>query len=301
MSDKKQNIHLALAAIIRDVNAVGKTRKNEQQGFKFRGIEDLLNELHPIFSAHGVLCVPFTESYEHISTVNAKGNTVIRVFLKAGYRFTASDGSIVEATALGEGLDTGDKATPKAHSMALKTVLCQTFLVPTEDVVDADAYSPTVDAAGELRRSQYDGKSLVELSAQRDQLIATKERIPAELLGKISELRADEEDKKITEAPAAEAAPVEVIEKSKRAQSKKADKPAEPAPAEEKKTEDPVLAYVLQKVPTHKGIAIRDLSPEQLDLINTSWCEKYAEKIATDPGRKADSDAIKAAIALHKK
>lgn len=144
------NIYLALAAILRDMDAVAKERKNEAQGFKFRGIEDVYNALHPIFAAHGVTCIPIIEKVDLSEYTNTKGNKVFRSLVTAGYRFMASDGSYVDSKTVGEGMDHGDKATPKALSMAHKYVLFQTFLIPTADLMDADFYEPTVDPRGEL-------------------------------------------------------------------------------------------------------------------------------------------------------
>lgn len=39
-------IHQAIAGVMKDVGAVGKDRSNQQQGFKFRGIDDVMNALH---------------------------------------------------------------------------------------------------------------------------------------------------------------------------------------------------------------------------------------------------------------
>jgi hypothetical protein len=61
------------------------------------------------------------------------------------YDFFAEDGSKVTVGPIpAEGLDSGDKATNKALSAALKYALIQTFSVPTEDMAEADLDSPEI-------------------------------------------------------------------------------------------------------------------------------------------------------------
>ena len=52
------NIYQAMAEVMKDIDAVGKNQKNQQQGFKFRGIDDVYNAVHPILAKHGVFTVP---------------------------------------------------------------------------------------------------------------------------------------------------------------------------------------------------------------------------------------------------
>jgi hypothetical protein len=53
------------------------------------------------------------------------------VSLLVSYTFMAEDGSSVITSMAGEASDSGDKATSKALSMALKYALFQTFMIPT--------------------------------------------------------------------------------------------------------------------------------------------------------------------------
>jgi hypothetical protein len=51
-------IYQAIPKVMRSIGAVAKDRKNPQQGYQFRGIDDLLNAAQPAFIEHGVFCVP---------------------------------------------------------------------------------------------------------------------------------------------------------------------------------------------------------------------------------------------------
>jgi hypothetical protein len=135
-------IYQRMAAINKATKAIGKTRRNATQGFMFRGIDDVYAELHPIFADNGVFLL--TDVLEHSSTerITAKGGTLYHHIVKVRFTFAAEDGSSVSAIGLGEAMDSGDKAINKCLSIALKYVLFQAFLIPTEDPKDPDAETP---------------------------------------------------------------------------------------------------------------------------------------------------------------
>ncbi len=58
------------------------------------------------------------------------------------FRFCADDGSSIEAVTIGEGMDSGDKATNKAMAVAFKYACFQVFCIPTEEMKDPDADTP---------------------------------------------------------------------------------------------------------------------------------------------------------------
>ena len=53
---------------------------------------------------------------------------------KIKYIFYAEDGTSVEAITIGEGMDSGDKATNKSMAIAMKYALFQVFCIPTEEM-----------------------------------------------------------------------------------------------------------------------------------------------------------------------
>jgi hypothetical protein len=46
----EQLIYSKIANILKETKAITKSEKNQQQGFKFRGIDNVMNELHELFS-----------------------------------------------------------------------------------------------------------------------------------------------------------------------------------------------------------------------------------------------------------
>ena len=55
------------------------------------------------------------------------------VTVVVAYTFTAPDGSSIVTSAAGEAMDSGDKATPKAMSVAYRTALLQALCLPTDE------------------------------------------------------------------------------------------------------------------------------------------------------------------------
>ena len=51
-------IYGAISAAMADITAIGKGKYNQQQGFKFRGIDDVMNVLKPILTKHQIFTVP---------------------------------------------------------------------------------------------------------------------------------------------------------------------------------------------------------------------------------------------------
>ena len=137
-------IYKALAAVNKSIKAIGKDRKNEQQGFKFRGIDDVMNELHSLFAANDIIILQTINSIDVTERTNQRGTVIFSVRVNITYHFTHSDGSSADVTVTGEAMDSGDKATTKAMSIALKYALLQMFLIPTEEEKDPDAQTHEV-------------------------------------------------------------------------------------------------------------------------------------------------------------
>lgn len=167
MEEKK--IYSALANINRKVGVLTKSRKNQQQGFMFRGIDDVMNELHAHFAEHGVLVIPEIETYDVTERVSAKGGAMFVVRAMMKFHLTAADGSFITIRNVGEAMDSGDKAMNKAMSIALKYALLQLFLIPTEEKKDPDYYSE------ELQSMVGDVLAKVKSATTREELTLVKE------------------------------------------------------------------------------------------------------------------------------
>lgn len=135
-------IFTALNNVMSEIGAIAKTSKNQQQGFMYRGIDAVMNALQPAFIKHKVISVPDVLEQTREERVTNKGGTLIYSILKVKYTFYAEDGSNVSAIVIGEGMDSGDKASNKAMSVAYKYACFQVLCIPTEEFKDPDGETP---------------------------------------------------------------------------------------------------------------------------------------------------------------
>lgn len=144
------NIHKALSAVMADVGAVRKESKNQSQGFNFRGIDAVVNAVSPALRKHGVVVYPRVISTDYATvTIGSKGTQMGHVRVVVEYTFATDDGSSVVATVAAESMDSGDKATAKAMSVAFRTCLLQTLCLPTDEIdPDAETFERTPRVVG---------------------------------------------------------------------------------------------------------------------------------------------------------
>jgi hypothetical protein len=133
------DINARMVCVMRELGAIGKDKKNEAQGFKYRGIDDVYNAINPILAKNGIFMTATVVAKTREERVNSKGTVLAFTCLKMRYQFRAEDGSCVETEAEGEGMDSGDKSSNKAMAVAHKYALLQSFCIPTQDLVDPDA------------------------------------------------------------------------------------------------------------------------------------------------------------------
>jgi hypothetical protein len=138
----QQLIFIKIPAIMASIEAIGKNRKNQSQGYSFRGIDDMYNELHTHFATHKVFYTPEVLTTHREEKPTKSGGLMQYVVLTVKYTFYAEDGSNVSCTMIGEASDSGDKASNKAMSTALKYALMEIFLIPTEEDKDTESQSP---------------------------------------------------------------------------------------------------------------------------------------------------------------
>lgn len=136
------NIYKAIGEVMKDVGAVGKDSKNPQQGYKYRGIDAVMNALQPAMIKHGIFVVPSVMEEHREERQTSRGGLLIYSVLKIKYTFYAEDGTSIEAIVVGEGMDSGDKATNKALSVGFKYACFQVFCIPTEEMIDPEVDSP---------------------------------------------------------------------------------------------------------------------------------------------------------------
>lgn len=176
---EKKNIYESIAAVMGEIGAVGKKSKNQQQGFMFRGIDAVMNAINPALVKNKVFIVPEIMEQTREERTSSKGGTLIYSVCKIKYTFFAEDGSSVSAVVIGEGMDSGDKATNKAMSIAFKYACFQVFCIPTEEMADPDAECHEVKAKAEPAEQKSQEEQKV-LKATPKQIELLKKYVPTE-------------------------------------------------------------------------------------------------------------------------
>jgi len=136
------NIYTAINSIMNEVGAITKSNTNTQQGFKFRSIDQVMNTLQPLLIKHKVFAVPEVLNQEREERTTKSGANLIYSVCTVKYTFFADDGSHIYAVVVGEGMDSGDKASNKALAIAFKYACFQVFCIPTEEMQDPDRETP---------------------------------------------------------------------------------------------------------------------------------------------------------------
>ena len=137
MSDEGK-IYKQISLVMSEIGAIGKDRKNVEQKYSFRGIDDIYNAVNAALAKHEVFCAPFVEDLKREERQSKSGGVLNYTILTIKYTFYTVDGSSVEARTIGEAMDSGDKSCNKAMSAAQKYAFLQVFCIPTEEPKDTE-------------------------------------------------------------------------------------------------------------------------------------------------------------------
>jgi ERF superfamily len=136
-------IFWAMPAIMREVGHIEKSRQNPQQGYKFRGIDEVYEAVQLVLAKHGVCVIPFVQHQSREERATKSGGGVLTyTILTVDHTFYAADGSSVVARTVGEAMDSGDKSSNKAMSAAMKYALLESLCIPTREAKDTEEESP---------------------------------------------------------------------------------------------------------------------------------------------------------------
>lgn len=193
-------VYRAINAVQAELAAVGigKDRRNQQQQYNFRGIDDVYNVVSPLLAKHGLCILPRMMARTVDERASKSGGVLFYVTVEAEFDFVATeDGSTHVVRTFGEAMDSGDKATNKAMSAAYKYAVMQGFAIPTEGDNDADAttheVAPTVltnalraisnAASLDVLKAHFQTAFVMLPAEQRAQLTAAKDKRKLELEG----------------------------------------------------------------------------------------------------------------------
>lgn len=149
-------VYAAINAVMAGLaeKGIAKSRENTQgQGFKFRGIDDVLNTLSGLLVEHKLVMLPRVLNRDGEVRQSGNGKPIFVAFCEVEYDLVSvEDGSTHVIRTVGEAMDMSDKASNKAMSAAYKYAAIQAFCIPTEGDNDADAHTHDVAPANDAMR-----------------------------------------------------------------------------------------------------------------------------------------------------
>lgn len=171
---KPLNIYQAITRCMEEIGAVGKNDLNKQQGFKYRGIDAVMNAINPALVKNHIFIVPEVLEQNREERTTNKGSLLIYSICKIRYTFYAEDGSSITAVTIGEGMDSGDKATNKAMAVAFKYACFQVFCIPTEELMDdpdKESPAPAPKKKSPVQSSAQEAPASVEQMRELEQFV----------------------------------------------------------------------------------------------------------------------------------
>jgi len=123
------------AEVKRQVGPVGKDSRNKDQNFSYRGVDAVVNAAADALDSYGVIISPHLDKLTY-GTVEVGKNRTPMAHAQVEVTYTAygpGGDSFPMATVPGEAMDSGDKATAKAMSVAFRIALLQALNLPTGD------------------------------------------------------------------------------------------------------------------------------------------------------------------------
>lgn len=177
-----KSVHEAMVAIMAAVDPISKNQRNTGQGYSFRGVDDVYQALQAIMANHGVFTTSEVKGDPNYTEFQLGKNNTLTFRTRAVFRFTfwhVSGGSVSTET-IGEGMDSGDKASNKSMSIAHKYALLQAFLIPTDEPKDPENDDHSIPAKVQPLKPVPQSAVETKLSRLKDFLNTNKERFTTE-------------------------------------------------------------------------------------------------------------------------
>lgn len=152
----EQLIYKALSNVNEEVKTIVKSHKNETQGFSFRGIDDVMAEIHSLFAKYDIITTQKVLDQKREERPSKSGGLNIWSIVTYEFTFHTIDGSCLSTQMVGEAMDTGDKGNAKCVSIAFKYAIIDMFSIPTKEQGKIDPDRKTTELKLSLTPAQLD-------------------------------------------------------------------------------------------------------------------------------------------------
>lgn len=131
-----------LAKVNKGLEAIEKTQKH-YDGYMFRGIEQMMNALNPLFKKYSILVLTNVIEFHREKGKTYEGKELTITIVKVQFSFVADDESFASVTTYGEDQDTKGMSMSQAITDAYKKAVTILFNIATEDITNIE---PTPEA-----------------------------------------------------------------------------------------------------------------------------------------------------------
>jgi hypothetical protein len=131
-------------------SGIAKSQVNKNEGYRYRGIDDVMEVLAPLLAQHRLCVLPRVLERSVEQRSGERRSLLVSVCLKVAFDIVSvRDGSMHTIETCGEAIDGGDKATAKAMSAAWKQAMLQAFCIPA-GLPDSDAENHLLEDEGPI-------------------------------------------------------------------------------------------------------------------------------------------------------
>lgn len=129
-------VHTAWARVMTGIREIRKSEKYSAAGtnYNFRGVDTVVNAFAPVLREHGVLVLPVQVDANYRDFKNNNNKIQRECTVTVTWMVIGPGGDTLPSTlqSAGEALDSADKGTAKAQSVALRVLLLTAAMVPTD-------------------------------------------------------------------------------------------------------------------------------------------------------------------------
>lgn len=172
-------VQVAWSRVMADVQSVDKGDRFDGGGqrYAYRGIDRVLNAVGPALRRHGVLVLPVRTEPAYRDVTTSKGNKMRECTVTVAYEIRGPAGDVMPAQSCGEAMDSSDKGTTKACTVAYRNLLITALSIPTRDprldpeAVNHDRGEQPIPKASDYRdEATHPGTSLGRLRQMRGEI-----------------------------------------------------------------------------------------------------------------------------------
>lgn len=152
-------VHLAWLRVRREIRTISKGSEYNERGtrYNYRAADTVVQYFGPVTIKHGVNVLPYKTETTYGSKQTKSGSIMRECSVTVTWHIIGPKGDVLVTQTAGEALDTSDKSTTKAQTVALRNLLLNGGLIPTgERDPDADRIERGIEAPARSADSYRD-------------------------------------------------------------------------------------------------------------------------------------------------